>query len=84
MKKIKRIGGLVAIFLFSLYNICFADLVMSKDNIKNHGMRRTFPTVNLINYILVGILVLVIVICAVIIIKKLIEKKKEKSNDDNK
>lgn len=86
MKKIKKIGGLVAIFLFNLYNTCFADVVMTQEDIKNHGGGRNVQEVEPkpINYILIGILVLVVVICAVIIIRRIIKKKKEKSNDDNK
>lgn len=81
MKKIKKIGGLVAIFLFNLYNTCFADSVMTQEDIKNHGSwRQEEPKT--INYILIGILVLVVVICTVIIIKRIIKKKKEKSNDN--
>lgn len=84
MKKIKKIGGLVAIFLFNLYNTCFADIVMTQEDIKNHGSWRNIQVAEPkpINYILIGLLVLVVVICAVIIIRRIIKKKKEKSNDN--
>ena len=82
MKKIKKIGGLFAIFLLNLYNTCFADVVFTQEDIKRHGLIYE-PEPKPINYIIIGILVLVVVICAVIIIRRIIKNKKEKS-DDNK
>ena len=84
MKPIKKISSLIAIFLFNLYNICFADVIMPGDTITNHRIQEIYEPNPMSRYIPIGIFVLVIVICAVIIIKRLIEKKKEKSNDDNK
>lgn len=82
MKKIKKIGGLVSIFLLNLYNKCFADVIMPWESPKNHGTHYYPPEPEPTNYILIGILVLVIVVCAVIIIRSIIKKKKEKSNDN--
>ena len=86
MKKIKKIGGLVAVFLLNFYNICFADAIMLGESSPiGHGLHRRFPPepeIDPINYILIGILVLVIAICAVIIIRRIIKKKKEKENDN--
>ena len=84
MKKIKKIGGLFAIFLLNLHNTCFADVVFTDEDIKRHGLREypVEPEPNPIRYILIGILVLIVVICAVIIIKRIIKKKKEKANDN--
>lgn len=80
MKKIKKIGVLAAIFILNLYNTCFADVVFTGENIKNHGsVPASEPKT--INYILIGILILVIIVCAVIIIRRIIKKKKEKTND---
>lgn len=83
MKKIKRIGGLVVIFLLNFYNTCFADLVsIDKETGKVHGGGVRPILSETVNYIFIGILVLVIAICAVIIIRRVIKKKKEKSNDN--
>ena len=84
MKKIKKIGGLVAVFLLNFYNICFADLVYPNTGKVHEGgtLKPSAPEPKPVNYILIGILVLVIVICAVIIIRRIIKKKKEKSNDN--
>jgi len=88
MKKIKKIGGLVAIFLLNFYNTCFADLVwIDPKTGKVHGggtLKPSAPEPKPVNYILIGILVLVVVICAVIIIKRIIKKKKKNKNDNNK
>ncbi len=86
VKKIKKIGGLVAVFLLTIYNTCFADVVMTAEQAKNHGMSRfpVEPETKPVNYVLIGILVLVVIICAVIIIRRIIKKKKEKENDSNK
>ena len=86
MKTIKRIGGLVAVFLLTIYNTCFADVVMTAEQAKGHGMRRlpVEPETKPVNYVLIGILVLVVIICAVIIIRRIMKKKKEKENDNNK
>ena len=91
MKKIKKIGGLIAIFLLNFYNTCFADVVwIDPETGKVHGggtLKSSAPKASEpkpVNYILIGILVLVVVICAVIIIKRIIKKKKEKDNDNNK
>jgi len=86
MKKIKKIGGLVAVFLLNFYNTCFADVVSINPQTGEkayHGTGRDliYPEPNL-EPIIIGILVLVIVICAVIIIRRIIKKKKEKSNDN--
>lgn len=86
MKKIKKIGGLVSIFLLNFYNTCFADLVWIDPNTgQRHGgtLPQPTPEPNPVNYILIGILVLVVVACAVIIIRRIIKKKKEKTNDNN-
>lgn len=86
MKKIKKIGVLVAIFLLNFYNTCFADLVwIDPETGEVHGggtLKPSAPEPKPVNYILIGILVLVVVICAVIIIRRIIKKKKEKSNDN--
>ena len=88
MKKIKRIGELIALFTFCFYNTCFADLVFTDSEIgKLFGggtVKPTVPETKPVNYILIGVLVLVVVACAVIIIRKIIIKKKEKENDINK
>ena len=89
MKKIKKIGGLVAVFLLNFYNKCSADVVWINPETGQevgHSSPRfepiIEPTVSQPNYILIGIFVLVIVICAVIIIRRIIKKKKEKSSDN--
>lgn len=85
MKIIKKVGSLVAIFILTIYNTCFADVVMTKKDIKSHGMYRrdlVEPETESVNYILIGILVLVVVVCTVIIIRRIIKKKKEKENDN--
>ena len=85
MKKIKKIGGLVTIFLLNFYNTCFADVVIGNGPApEGHGLHRIPPASEPepINYVLIGILVLVIAICAVLIIRRIIKKKKEKENDN--
>ena len=83
MKKIKKIGGLITIFLFNIYNTCFADALMLGESSEGHGMQRIiFARQQRMNNILIGILILVIVVCTVIIIRRIIKKKKEKSNDN--
>ncbi len=86
MKIIKRISCLVAIFIFTIYNVCFADLVISRGGINSDNLYDQFFNQGNtpLAYILIGILVLVVVTCAIIIIKRMMEKKKEKENVDNK
>ena len=86
MKTIKRIGGLVAVFLLTIYNTCFADVVMPGETSHPAPLRRgpdPEPKV-IVNYVLIGILILAVIICAVIIIRRIMKKKKEKENDNNK
>ena len=85
MKTIKRIGGLVAIFLLTIYNTCFADVIMPGQSPKGHGMQyRPEPEPETtVNYVIIGILVLVVIVCAVIIIRRIMKKKKEKEHDNN-
>ena len=82
MKKIKKIGVLVVAFIFNFCNICFADAIMLGESPKGHGLHRYPSEPEPINYILIGILVLVIVVCAVMIIRRMLKKNKEKSNDN--
>ena len=86
MKTIKRIGSLVAVFLLTIYNTCFADVIMPGESPEGHGLRyRPDPEPKVtVNYILIGILILAVIICAVIIIRRIMKKKKEKENDNNK
>lgn len=89
MKKIRKIGALLAIFILNFYNTCFADLVWrDPETGEIHGggtVRPTVPETKPVNYVLIGIIVLVVVVCAVFIIRRIIKKKKEKENDnDNK
>lgn len=88
MKTIKRIGGLVAVFLFTIYNTCFADVVMPGGTSHPSPLREVGDDVPaiyvLIGYVLIGILVLVVIICTVIIIRRIIKNKKDKENDNNK
>ena len=72
MEKIKKIGS--ALFLFVAFcNTCFADVVWTDEDARNHGvMYPSNAEPKPINYILIGILVLVVVICAVIIIRRII------------
>ena len=86
MKKINKIGALIVIFILNFYNTCFADLVWrDPETGKIHSGGTVSPTVpetKPVNYLLIGILVLVIVVCTVFIIRKIIKKKKEKENDN--
>ena len=86
MKKIKKIGALLAIFILNFYNTCFADLVWIDENGKRHGVnggaKPTVPETKPVNYVLIGIIVLVVVVCALFIIRRIIKKKKEKGNDN--
>ena len=92
----KKIGSLVAIFLLSFYNTCFADVVIGNGpDPKGHGLQRfqVEPEPEPINYILIGLLLVVIVVCAVIIIRRKIKenrkineevKRKMEEKNDNK
>ena len=85
MKKKKKIVGLIRLFVLNFYNRCSADLVWIDENGVRHGGHPTIPEEpKPVNYVLIGILVLVVVVCAVIIINRIIKKKKEKENDINK
>lgn len=89
MKEIKKIGALIAIFILNFYNTCFADLVWKDPEtgewVGGGTARPTVPETKPVNYVLIGIIVLVIVVCAVFIIRRIIKKKKEKENEnDNK
>lgn len=93
MKEIKKVGALVAIFIFNFYNICFADVIWRNPEtgewVRNGtgGVGKVkqpdVPEIKPINYVLIGIIVLVVVVCAVFIIRTIIKKKKEKENDNN-
>ena len=86
LKKIKKIGALITIFILNFYNTCFADLVWYDENGKIHradgGVKPPVLETNPVNYVLIGILALVVVVCAVFIIRRIIKKKKEKENDN--
>ena len=82
MKKIKKIGALIAMFILNFYNTCFADLVWQDPKTGEWvgggpARQETKP----VNYVIIGIIVLVIVVCTVFIIRRIIKKKKEKEND---
>lgn len=89
MKKIKKIGGLVAMLVLNMYNFCFADVVsiwIDPETGEWHGIdtiKPSVPETKPVTNILIGILVLIVVACAVIIIRRIIKKKKEKENDNN-
>ena len=84
MKKIEKIVGLITLFVLNFYNRCFADLVWIDENDVRHGGHPTIPKEpKTVNYVLIGILVLVVVVCAAIIISRIIKKKKERENDIN-
>lgn len=84
MKKINKIGALIAIFILNFYNTCFADVVwIDPETGEIHGggtVRPTVPETKPVNYLLIGILVLVVVVCTVFIIRRIIKKKKENDN----
>ena len=86
MKKIKKIGGLIAVFLLTIYNTCFADVVMSGQSYSGHGTSwKNIPDSKpelTVNYVLIGIIVAVVIVCAVFIIRSIMKKKKEKENDN--
>ena len=85
MKKIKKIGGLVTVYLLALYNTCFADVIVNNVNPKTHGYHYYPKAKPKTNYVLIGALVLVIVVCTIVIIKRIIKNKKEKvkENENN-
>ena len=93
MKKIKKFGALLLVFILNFYNTCLADSVWfdpatGKFNSNNGGLAKqsvikTSPE----KYVIIGILVLVVIVCTICIIRRIIKKKKEqeKQNDnDNK
>ena len=85
MKKIKKIGALLAIFILNFYNACFADLVWRDPNTGEWvggGFKPNVPKTKPVNYVLIGIIVLVVIVCAVFIIRRIIKKKKETKNDN--
>ena len=86
MKKIRKIGALLTIFILNFYNTCFADVVWidpkTGEVIGGGGARENVPEIKTVNYVLIGIIVLVVVICAIFIIRSIIKKKKEKGNDN--
>lgn len=92
MKKIKKIGILVIALILNIYNICFADLVITpeREDAWNMATRSTpkvaQPKNETETYIIIGILVVIVVICATVIIRRITKNKKEKvkENDDNK
>lgn len=83
MKKIKKIGVLITIFVLNFYNTCFADLVWDDENRDIYGENGLVNLPVPLNYVLIGILVLVVVVCAVFIIRRIIKKKKENDNNNN-
>ena len=85
MKKIKKIVALITIFILNFYNVCFADIVWVDEygnSYRGDVVRPDVPKTNPVDYVLIGILVLVVIICAVFIIRRIIKKKKENDNDN--
>ena len=86
MKKIKKFGVLLAVFILNFYNTCFADVVWfdpdTGKRISGGTARLAGSKTEPVNYVLIGILVLAVIVCAVLIIRRIIKKKKEKENDN--
>ena len=91
MRKIKRLGGLISAFLLTMYNTCFADVIMPGESPKSHGVQynpptNTAPTVIqtppnfIIPLIIIGILAIVIMVSVIVIICVVMKKKKKKNN----
>lgn len=85
MKKIKKIGALLTIFILNFYNTCFADVMRRFDpdeweRTKTKEIDTIKPVVeeiNPVNYIIIGILILAFVACTVFIIRKIIKNNKK-------
>ena len=88
MKKIKRIGALVLLFVLNFYNICFADVVpinpLTGEPYYNYKSPAEKNKETLLGYIIVGVLILLAVSCAVFLIRKTLKKKKNQLNAENK
>ncbi len=89
MKKIKKIGVLVSLFLLTIYNSCFADVVMPGQTKHpaplgkyNASHSAPEPTVNYFNIGVIVVLVIVIIICSIILIKRFTKKKKEQEKEN--
>ena len=82
MKKIKRIGALLALFMLSFYNTCFADLIWYDENGKRQGGGSGNIKPSASNHILIGILIVAVIVCVAVIISKIINNKKENDNDN--
>ena len=76
MKKIKKVGALLAICILNFYNTCFADVVWRDPEtgewVGGGTLRPDVPETKPVNYVLIGIIVLVVVVCAVFIIRRII------------
>lgn len=77
MKGIKKYRTLLAIFVFSIYDKCFA-ICNDEDLALCQGHSYSYDTGREITYILlIGLLILAVIICTTIIILKRIKKKGE-------
>ena len=87
MKVIKKIGISLTLFLFTIYNTCFADIIdekwINRFGNKSHRMEYQPEGIETKKYVLIGIVVFAIVVCAAIIIRRIMKNKKEKDNDKN-
>ncbi len=76
MKEIKKYRILLAIFVFSIYDKCFA--ICNDEDFLCQGHSYSYDTGREITYILlIGLLILAVIICTTIIILKRIKKKGE-------
>lgn len=94
MNKLKKIGVIIFILIAIMGSTSFADVVMTPEDAKHHGMSYGGdPVVNntaknaaevadnnleFVKYIVIGALILVIVFCAIMIIREIVKGKKDK------
>ncbi len=91
MKRIKKYGTLVALFVFSIYDKCFADVIDPWESAKCHGAWKDEnwncveeTPESPLKYIILGWIVIVIIICIIAIIRDKKKKKEiEKRNSNN-
>lgn len=97
MKKTIKIFSIIVIF-FSIFSCtCLADVVMTPEDAKHHGMQYRDDKINnavknvveksefnwdILKIVLIGILVAIIIFCTVMCIYRASQEKKEKEKND--
>ena len=87
LKKIKKVGLLLPVFILEIYNTCFADVVFRPEDSYGHGIRpineapeiiSSFSINPIIIIAIIGILGLIVLACTIAIIIAVLNANKKK------